>query len=605
MRDAYASVPEELKALKRWVCFKMQTFGNRTRKIPVTPGTGMFAKVDQPDTWDTFEHALEAEPRYDGIGYVLGDGYFGVDLDHVIARGRLSEKAKTIIALMDTYTEVSPSGQGVHMIARGTIPPGERRCEDVEMYDGLRFFTVTGRPLAGTEGRSIRERTAEAAELHRTYIAHEFQGKGKETVSAQDGMASTVEQLVRIAESSANGDKFKRLYAGDLTGYETPSQADMALVNMLTYYAGDNAQLIDAAFRASGLMREKWDSRRGSVTYGEKTIRKAMQDTARPVQPTPKPRKKKDVPEQAAVPLAHAQRLPAPAADMPVVEGFRTMLDVGQAMRQKAPQQLTSTGLPELDKALGGGIGDGLVVLGAEPSMGKTTLALYLARQAAGQGSDVLFVSYEQRAEELLMKLLSGLRLDGGGAAASFTAEEEQLLRRVTVPERDADLSVNGLLAQIERFLASCQGRGSRPMVFVDYLQAVAMSQDSGVRYVIDTLIGGLRTLLLRYTGCIFVISSLNRQAYQTPVRLDAFKESGGIEYAADLVLGMHLSVLSGSEYQACAPDDRFHRGLLIENAMRETARQLQLTVLKNRNGRAGWSERLIFATNKHTFFEA
>lgn len=641
MKDnRYAMVPQALRDAERWVCFTLLRVGDKTKKIPKDPVKGIFAKVDDPDTWTSFDKALSVVDKYDGLGFVLGDGYIGVDLDHVIRDGKVARKAQEIVNVMDTYTEVSPSGTGIHMIAKGSLPEGERRNGEVEMYDNLRYFTVTGQVLSGCEGRGIAERTAQAAQVHARFVRQAPMNiRTVPTAYSQSEMGVTAEQLIRMAGEAANGEKFRRLMQGDLSGYESPSQADLALCNIIAFYAGDNARLIDEVFRQSGLMRSKWDSKRAGRTYGERTIEKALRDTApsgippvkmapplpvedeeeglhcpieiRVLERSPRPAKKVETAETStlaekaqAAPMPEPARKAENAEKSTLPEGFLSMLDVGQLLAETPEKAMIPTGLPQLDRAIGGGLGSGLYVLGAESSVGKTSLALYLARSAAKSGSRVLFVSYEQQDAQLLAKLVAGLRMSREQIAPPYTPEEMQVLTRVTVPGRDADRSIPGLLQQIERFLKACEGADMRPVVFVDYLQAIAMGQESGARQAIDSLISGLRTLLMRLDGCVFLISSLNRAAYQSAVQMNSFKESGGIEYAADVILGLNLHVLATKEYQAVPPEDRFLRGVMAEQAMHETARQLQLTVLKNRYGQVGWSERLIFATDRDTFFE-
>jgi len=122
-------------------------FVARRGKEPIDPITGYGAKANDPTTWGTLEQALEAVDIYhlDGIGVELGDGLCGVDLDHVIDdNGQISERAQEIITTMDSYTEISPSGTGIHILFAGSLPEGTRRKDGLEMYSEGRYFTVTG-----------------------------------------------------------------------------------------------------------------------------------------------------------------------------------------------------------------------------------------------------------------------------------------------------------------------------------------------------------------------------------------------------------------------------------------------------------------------------
>jgi Uncharacterized conserved protein len=143
-------IPFDLRAERRWVCWQYAEREGKWTKVPVTP-LGVPAKCNDPSTWTTFQACVAAATRNGqiaGIGFVLGDGFVGVDLDHArdVESGRIAEWAARIIDRLRSYTEISPSGKGIHIICRGTLPPGRRRKGPIEMYAEKRYFTVTGRP---------------------------------------------------------------------------------------------------------------------------------------------------------------------------------------------------------------------------------------------------------------------------------------------------------------------------------------------------------------------------------------------------------------------------------------------------------------------------
>lgn len=141
---------QELKPLAQFVVHK--------GKHPFTPSTGRPAKAGHPETWETFEAAvavLEASPgAYDGLGFEFNNnGVVGVDLDHVRdpETGKVTPEAEAIVELLNSYTEISPSGTGLHIYVRGTIPEDGRKDtkRGIEMYQAGRFFTVTGNVYEG------------------------------------------------------------------------------------------------------------------------------------------------------------------------------------------------------------------------------------------------------------------------------------------------------------------------------------------------------------------------------------------------------------------------------------------------------------------------
>lgn len=161
----FAHVPEDIISLPRWVLWRYEMRTNskgepRKTKVPYHISGRYRASSTKPTTWTTYTNVLELyrdedligreDPSpADGIGFMLGNGWAGVDLDDCIVDGRISAQAQQIIASMGTYTEISPSGNGVKMIARGELPPGRRRIGKIEMYDRGRFFSITGNEFKG------------------------------------------------------------------------------------------------------------------------------------------------------------------------------------------------------------------------------------------------------------------------------------------------------------------------------------------------------------------------------------------------------------------------------------------------------------------------
>ena len=131
--EQYKNIPESLKQLNQWVCFKLVYNEKKGKhdKIPKDPKTGYNAKANDPATWSDFQTAVKAVSKYgfDGIGIEFANGIFGVDLDGVVKDGKLTPEAQDIIRTLDSYTEYSPSGKGIHILCRGTIPPKDRPGE--------------------------------------------------------------------------------------------------------------------------------------------------------------------------------------------------------------------------------------------------------------------------------------------------------------------------------------------------------------------------------------------------------------------------------------------------------------------------------------------
>jgi hypothetical protein len=281
--------PLSLELQPQWVAWQQTPSrkpGGKAGKVPINPHTGRRASTTDPATWGSYEEAGARATRdgLAGVGFVFraDGGLVGVDLDGCrdAASGALVPWAADFIRRLESYTEVSPSGTGVHVLVRGALPAGRRRKGSVEMYDRARFFTVTGKRLPDTPAE-IAERTDVLAAIHSETFASPNREQATPTSPAPGAVARvTDDELLARAVAAQNGAKFDSLWRGDTTGYDSASEADAALCCHLAFWTGKDAAQIDTLFRQSALMRNKWDERRGSSTYGAQTIASAIAQTS-------------------------------------------------------------------------------------------------------------------------------------------------------------------------------------------------------------------------------------------------------------------------------------------------------------------------------------
>lgn len=273
-------VPDELAQQPRWVNWRYGWRDGKVTKIPVDPHNGRNAATDTPSTWSTLDDALERYNRaprdVSGIGYnQRGTDVCGVDLDDCLDdAGNLLPWAADIVSVFATYTEVSPSGRGIRMFGRGR-KPGKRersnRLPGVELYDGssTRYLTFTGNHLPGTP-TDVVDVSEPMAALYRRIAGAEADDAAP-TRAAQPVNLDDAELLAR-AIAAKNGARFHALWSGDTSAHSSRSEADYALVGALLFWTAGDVARVDRLFRASGLMREKWDRRTGERTYGALTI---------------------------------------------------------------------------------------------------------------------------------------------------------------------------------------------------------------------------------------------------------------------------------------------------------------------------------------------
>jgi putative DNA primase/helicase len=278
-------IPAYLRAMPQWVCWQIKPPkkpGDKFGKVPINPHTGGAASSTDAKTWSTFPEALARmeQEKLPGVGIVFaGTGEFGVDLDHCRdpKTGTLEPWATKIVEQLDTYTEISPSGTGLHLIGRGELPEGRRKNGQIEMYDRGRFFTVTGVALPGTRPE-VADRTEAVAALHDEVFGTPQQKPSATGAPIGPGPEDD-DKLIERASKTKSGAKFKALFGGDTSGYPSQSEAELALCSLLSSITNGDPRRVDRLFRRSGLFRDKWDERHGEFTYGELTIRKATSST--------------------------------------------------------------------------------------------------------------------------------------------------------------------------------------------------------------------------------------------------------------------------------------------------------------------------------------
>lgn len=274
---------DELTELNHWITWAYETRGGKRTKVPYCPETGEKADSTDPKTWRPFRYAMKAVEAelYEGAGFVFSKdaGYVGVDVDGAFdEEGCPTETAMMVLRALPTYAEYSPSGNGLHLIVKGAMPGSGRRNNalGVEAYDTARFFTMTFRPYGPPRG------IIEGGEAWEALHGLLFPSGPERTEKAETrGPSQPVDlsdtDLIQKMVSSASGGRIGRLLAGDTSDYNgDDSSADMALCSYLAWWCDGDTARMDRIFRSSGLMREKWDSKRGPETYGERTIGRAV-----------------------------------------------------------------------------------------------------------------------------------------------------------------------------------------------------------------------------------------------------------------------------------------------------------------------------------------
>ena len=282
-----------------------------------------------------------------------------------------------------------------------------------------------------------------------------------------------------------------------------------------------------------------------------------------------------------------------------------------------------STGFENLDEILDGGFYPGLYIIGAISSLGKTTFALQVADNAAKKGQDVLVFSLEMGKQELIAKSISRLsfqKCKSWGSELDFATTTRNLMNGKSLNSKErvdflnecikgysdyagrifyhigiGDIGVEKIKSVIARHIRIT---GRKPLVIIDYLQIIApFDMRATDKQNTDKAVVELKRASRDYDVPIFAISSFNRENYTSPVNIASFKESGAIEYTSDVLMALQFKGMDYLKKEDGKYEDeksRTARIIQLRNEQEKNAeipgkaQELQLKILKNRNGRKG-----------------
>ena len=281
----FTKIPQELKSSCSFCVWKTEKRGKEKPKVPYDPKTGKKARTNDPSTFTDFGAAamVYAIGGYDGVGFRVSKGIGAIDIDHCFNDdGSLNDVATAVLDIFKSaYFERSPSGNGLRGFFKAasnfaydkTLYKANNRDCGLEIYlpeTTNRFVTVTGNvyregdiPLDMDALKSVLDKFMKRDTL--------MTSDGVDTAEAHSYL--TDEEVIKRLKEDV---KFQALYLGAWEGYYgSHSDADMGFANKLAFWCGRDEEQMDRLFRASGLMRSKWDRMTGGKTYGQITLHKA------------------------------------------------------------------------------------------------------------------------------------------------------------------------------------------------------------------------------------------------------------------------------------------------------------------------------------------
>ena len=385
-------LPIELKNYSQWLLWRSVTRDGKITKLPYS-ATGSIASVTDKQTWSSYETIDAASKKLDlGLGFVLTDNdpFAFIDLDDPKGDPTIIARQMKIAEAFDSYSEISPSGTGLHIIVKGAVPKGRKR-DKVEIYSTRRYMTVTGNTY---QDKPIEDRGG----LLR--ILWDELGEGSNTDTngeiaiVQNEITLTDAAIYHQAKEASNGDKFMALWSGDWQQYyKSQSEADFALIDILGFYTR-NVEQIKSLFFASALgqrdkakrktyvdnmVKRSFDNQPAAIDFEEVTahLKTQLEEAVMPVV----------IPNPFAGPLF--ANLPDPQYDWTMPPGL--LGDLTSFIYQSAPR-------PVKEIALAAAIGLMAGICGRQYNVSGTGLNQYIlvlaktgtGKEAAASGIDKL-----------------------------------------------------------------------------------------------------------------------------------------------------------------------------------------------------------------------
>ena len=601
-------LPQGLRLLRCVKCWAGQQYTDTGDKLNKTPKgrSGQTIGPNRPQDLGTYDEIAEMCRQRNFNGMAIHTGLKirndvemviqALDLDGVRdpLTGTITDQAADIVRDFNSYTEISATGTGLHIVylsapdssmkqiakeERDPLGTGTR----LEMFTAGHFCGITGNIYAGYDTLGLRDH--ESKTLYLQYfdyaeIDQDIAETEKKRISSADGNRTQIDRLKRNIEDylQRNGLPLHKPFRCVNPAHDDkhPSMSYYRKGKLCHCFScGANYDIFGMAGALENLPTFPEQLKYIAEYYGE------------PVEPYR--------PDQDPAPVKEVE---PPMNIYEYLTGGQYAADLEQF--QKGAE--VKTGFPALDQMIGGGLYAGLYVLGAVPTLGKTTYALQLADQIAEQHKHVLFFSMEQSRLELVTKSISRTARelypgDQRGLKTSlqirkgYTSDEMEQAKQIyinaiasyiSIAEGNFTTTADTIRATVDKFI---EENNDTPVVIIDYLQILQPlkgSRATDPRTLTDQNITALKRLSRDLSVPVVAISSFNRMNYRQTVDYESFKETSGIEYTADVLLGMEYKVISTLEGKNPNTDRE-----IVNHAKEMPEREITMKCLKNRYGQS------------------
>lgn len=605
-------LPESIKNAKRF--FEMRD----TEKDATPQGW------NNPDTWKT----LNEIPAYKPFGFVAGTGsnYLFIDGDHVIKDGvMLPEAKKAFNRILNnglTYWEYSVSGTGIHLIC--DLGKYAEKYDPINNDSNHIIYWIPKDQYEKLDGEAKKALPKIELFYHVNGRYCYFTGNNTEVVEvATDETASAIfkECLQMVDETQQGGSKRIDWESVGAKFNEVDGDTARKIMDALNYIDPDDYPVwikVGQALQNIGMPFEVWDEwSQKSTKYGDgnekygtgykwgsfrrtdsnwnagtifKLAKQGGWNAKEPEKETDEPKKPDNVAEYLK--SSFAADVEKYKKSCTVKTGFRNL----DAVQEMSP---------------------GLYVIGAISSLGKTTFIHQMMDQMALDGTPVIMFSFEQSKLELASKGLARcIARSGAYYKEHLTSTQirkgisnehlekamrlyEQIGKNEYIVEGNFETTMKDIEDYIKDFLDEHE---EKPVVIIDYLQIIQPTDPrQGTKEYMDAHVRALKIMQLKYDLIVIAISSLNRTNYYLPVDYESFKETGAIEYSANVIWGLQLSCLNDELYDKA--NRIVEKRKKASEAMKQDPREIELVNLKNRFGKSRYKCMFAYCPEDDYFF--
>lgn len=569
------TIPQSLQNLNNWILWKsIPKEDGRTDKIPLSLNyTPIGAATENGNPLNKALKKLNIN-HCDGLGFILGTHHLVVvDVDHCIdEHGDFTTLAQQLMKKLPTYVEYSQSQHGLHFIFCDENVPEDypltgHRNAFIEIYTHKRYIALTGWRVEGTSSE-----VCTLNGMHEELMLEYFPSLGYDSEIESNELIQThtytpVHSNEGVLQQMKHDDKFQRLfYDGSIEGYPSQSEADGALMLKLAQATYLCAPQMRELFSQSALgKRDKWND----LWYQDYVISGAI--------------------KFASIIKGGVQMKPIKRKEMHP----KKWNDWTEKHKQYSSWL---TGFSSLDAFQI--LPPSLISLPAMYGMGKTTFAHQLGENVAAQGKPVLFMSFETDIETLHSKsiLRRVKQLNPNTSLTPQQIKEGEInptVQKVLDWEEQNDdpfyyqyVPENSDIDTIIDYLKIWVEDNPEPFIILDYLQYIYSKTGCTTKDKMDYIVRRLKAFIIEYHAIILVLSSVNRNSYYSDISGDSTKESGGIEYTADVSWGLQLEVMEGKE--STVTKHGYSKGVSYQEwlkAKSQNPRKMMIRCLKNRFG--------------------